>query len=109
MGAGYAGQGQEHSGHQGQSCVDLLTHTEFGLLLASIPEPYKVFTLFLVMTGTRFGEATAIMVGDLDMVSVPALTDQEGLAMAQGQSLLRRADENSEWAMNSFTAAGFGG
>lgn len=53
--------------------VQFLTPTEFGFLFASIPEPYKAFTLFLVMTGTRFGEATAVTVGDLDTVSVPAL------------------------------------
>lgn len=60
-------------GEKVEEDVQFLTHTEFGLLLGSIPEPYKVFTQFLVMTGTRFGEATAVAVGDLDTVSVPAL------------------------------------
>ncbi|MDQ0028798.1 hypothetical protein [Arthrobacter bambusae] len=35
-------------------------------------ERYKAFTEFLVMTGTRFGEATAVTVADVDLMSKPA-------------------------------------
>jgi integrase len=35
-------------------------------------ERYRAFTEFLVMTGTRFGEATAVTVGDVDLMSKPA-------------------------------------
>jgi integrase len=36
-----------------------LTHAEFSLIMEGMGERYKAFTNFLVMTGTRFGEATA--------------------------------------------------
>ncbi len=49
-----------------------LTHAEFGQILALMPERYKDFSQFLVMTGTRFGEATAVTVADVDLLSKPA-------------------------------------
>ncbi|WP_251040069.1 tyrosine-type recombinase/integrase [Arthrobacter sp. ISL-72] len=49
-----------------------LTHAEFGLILEGMGERYKAFTEFLVMTGTRFGEATAVTVADVDLMSKPA-------------------------------------
>jgi integrase len=48
-----------------------LTHAEFSLLIEDIPEQYKTFAKFLVMTGTRFGEATALKVADIDLLSKP--------------------------------------
>lgn len=51
--------------------VRTLTHAEFAQLLALMPERYKVFTQFLVMTGTRFGEATAVTVADVDLLAKP--------------------------------------
>ena len=41
-----------------------LTHAEFSLIMEGMGERYKAFTNFLVMTGTRFGEATALTVAD---------------------------------------------
>jgi integrase len=48
-----------------------LTHAEFSLILEGMAERYKAFTNFLVMTGTRFGEATALTVTDVDLLSRP--------------------------------------
>lgn len=39
-----------------------LTHTELSFIVEGIGERYKAFTNFLVMTGTRFGEVTALTV-----------------------------------------------
>lgn len=41
-----------------------LTHTEFNMILEVMGERHKAFTSFLVMTGTRFGEATALKRSD---------------------------------------------
>ncbi|MBP2266400.1 integrase [Pseudarthrobacter sp. PvP004] len=49
-----------------------LTHAEFGLIMDGIGERYRDFTNFLVMTGTRFGEATALTVADIDLLGKPA-------------------------------------
>ncbi|SKB72847.1 Site-specific recombinase XerD [Arthrobacter sp. 31Cvi3.1E] len=46
-----------------------LTPAEFRLVLDGMDERYKTFVQFLVMTGTRFGEATAIQVADIDLTS----------------------------------------
>jgi integrase len=48
-----------------------LTHAEFSLLFSGMDEQYKTFTKFLVMTGTRFGEATALKVADIDLLFRP--------------------------------------
>lgn len=40
--------------------------------MALMPERYKDFTQFLVMTGTRFGETTAVTVADVDLLAKPA-------------------------------------
>ena len=48
-----------------------LTHAEFGMIMEAMGERYKTFTNFLVMTGTRFGEATALTVADVDLLSKP--------------------------------------
>lgn len=47
-----------------------LTHAEFSLLTAGMQQ-YKTLALFLVMTGARFGEATALRVADIDLLSKP--------------------------------------
>ncbi|NVM97764.1 site-specific integrase [Arthrobacter sp. SDTb3-6] len=52
--------------------AQFLTHAEFGLIMNAMGERYKAFTNFLVTTGTRFGEATAVSIGDLDLTSDPA-------------------------------------
>ncbi|MFK0002659.1 tyrosine-type recombinase/integrase [Paenarthrobacter sp. NPDC090522] len=49
-----------------------LTHAEFGLVMENMGERYRDFTNFLVMTGTRFGEATALTVADIDLLGKPA-------------------------------------
>lgn len=46
-----------------------LTPGEFRLLLDGMDEHYKTFLQFLLMTGTRFGEATAIHVTDIDLAT----------------------------------------
>lgn len=48
-----------------------LTHAEFSLLVEGMHEPYKTFAQFLVMTGARFGEATALKISDIDLLSKP--------------------------------------
>lgn len=49
-----------------------LTHAEFFLVLNGMDDQYKPFISFLVMTGTRFGEATALTVADIDLMSQPS-------------------------------------
>ncbi|WP_420180816.1 tyrosine-type recombinase/integrase [Paenarthrobacter sp. TA1.8] len=49
-----------------------LTHAEFSLIMENMGERYRDFTNFLVMTGTRFGEATALTVADIDLLGKPA-------------------------------------
>jgi integrase len=44
-----------------------LNHAEYSLLISAMDSGYKAFVQFLVMTGTRFGEATAIKVLDVDL------------------------------------------
>lgn len=44
-----------------------LTHEEFALLSSWVPERWRLFPTFLVGTGVRFGEATALTVGHLDL------------------------------------------
>lgn len=60
------------SGDRVEDDARFLTHAEFGQILALMPERYKDFTQFFVMTGTRFGEATAVTVADVDLMSKPA-------------------------------------
>jgi integrase len=49
-----------------------LTHAEFGQGMEGMGERYRDFTNFLVMTGTRIGEATASTVADIDLLGKPA-------------------------------------
>lgn len=44
-----------------------LTPEEFQKLLAKVDEHYKPFVTFLAATGMRWGEATALTVGDVDL------------------------------------------
>ena len=60
------------SGDKVEDDARFLTHAEYSQILALIPERYKDFTDFLIMTGTRFGEATAVTVADVDLFSKPA-------------------------------------
>lgn len=48
-----------------------LSHREFGTLLRFIPEYYRPLTLFLVMTGARWSEATAIEWQDISYDAAP--------------------------------------
>lgn len=66
--------------------VMFLTHAEFGLLIEGIHEPYKTFAQFLVMTGARFGEATALRVTDIDLLSKPATARINKAWKRDGQS-----------------------
>lgn len=44
-----------------------LSPDEFGTLLHYMPERWRPLTDFLISTGMRFGEATALQVGDIDL------------------------------------------
>ena len=59
------------SGENVEDETRFLTHSEFAQILAIMPDRYKDFTQFLVMTGTRFGAATAVTVEDVDLMSNP--------------------------------------
>ncbi|MGK3957582.1 tyrosine-type recombinase/integrase [Arthrobacter sp. R4] len=48
-----------------------LTHAEFSLLSEGLHAQYKTLAQFLVMTGARFGEATALKVANIDLLSKP--------------------------------------
>lgn len=50
----------------------VLTRAEFDLLLACTPDHYKLLTEFLVGTGLRFGEATALNFSDFQLDATPA-------------------------------------
>ncbi|MCC9069769.1 tyrosine-type recombinase/integrase [Arthrobacter cryoconiti] len=52
--------------------AQFLTPDEFAVLPDKIPLGYKVFVQFLVMTGTRFGEANTVTIDDLELPSHPA-------------------------------------
>ncbi|MBG0740679.1 site-specific integrase [Paeniglutamicibacter antarcticus] len=60
------------TGEKPEDEARFLTHREFGLIMDGMKQAYKVFTEFLVMTGTRFGEATAVTVADVDLLAKPA-------------------------------------
>lgn len=62
--AGYGPVGERIEGD-----VQFLTPDGFALLAWKIPEGFKVFVQFLVMTGTRFGEATAATINDIALES----------------------------------------
>jgi len=49
-----------------------LTFEEFTLIRDHMDERYKTFISLLVMTGARFGEATALTVGDVNVAARPA-------------------------------------
>ncbi|MFH5879466.1 tyrosine-type recombinase/integrase [Arthrobacter sp. NA-172] len=59
------------SGEKPEDEERFLTFAEFGLIMECMGKRYKTFTNFLVMTGTRFGEATAVTVADVDLLSKP--------------------------------------
>lgn len=63
---------QMPSGEKPEDEARFLTQREFSLLREAMAGPYKVFIEFLVMTGTRFGEATAVTVADVDVLAKPA-------------------------------------
>ena len=60
--------GTEHA----EDKIHFLTYNDFMRIHAALPDQYKVFALFLVVTGARFGEATAVTVGDLVLDARPA-------------------------------------
>jgi integrase len=47
----------------------MLTRAEVTALLAAIPEQYRPLIVMLVATGIRWGEATALMAGDVDLIA----------------------------------------
>ncbi|WP_298460263.1 site-specific integrase [uncultured Cellulomonas sp.] len=52
--------------------MTVLTRDEFMLLLSKVSPYYQPLVLTLVTTGLRWGEATALTAGDVDLVSRPA-------------------------------------
>ena len=52
--------------------MTMLTRDEFGLLLSKVSAHCQPLVLTLVATGLRWGEATALTAGDVDLVSRPA-------------------------------------
>ena len=52
--------------------MTVLTRDEFGLLLSKVPGFYQPLVLTLVATGLRWGEATALTAGDVDLAARPA-------------------------------------
>lgn len=63
-----------------------LTHSEFNMIVEVMGERYKTFAKFLVMTGTRFGEATALKVADVDLLSKPPIVRVNKAWKRDGQS-----------------------
>lgn len=51
-----------------------LTRPEFDVLHARIPEHYRTLALFLVLTGLRWSEATALTVSDVQLFGRPTVT-----------------------------------
>jgi len=52
--------------------MTVLTRDEFVLLLEKVPAFYQPLVLTLVATGLRWGEATALTAGDVDLAARPA-------------------------------------
>ncbi|WP_129337492.1 tyrosine-type recombinase/integrase [Cellulomonas endophytica] len=52
--------------------MTVLTQAEFALLLSHVPSHYQPLVLLLIATGLRWGEATALTAGDLDLSARPA-------------------------------------
>ncbi|WP_240629690.1 hypothetical protein [Specibacter cremeus] len=63
---------QVPSGEKPEDEARFLTQSEFGLLRDSMADPCRVFSEFLVMTGMRFGEATAVTGADVELLAKPA-------------------------------------
>ena len=47
--------------------MNIFTGDEWHRFIAAMDEHYRPLTMFLVVTGCRFGEATAVQAGDLDL------------------------------------------
>jgi integrase len=52
--------------------ASFLTHEEYELIYRNVRPHYQPFVQFLVATGLRFGEATALTVGDVNLLTLPA-------------------------------------
>lgn len=51
--------------------AQFLTAGEFAMVHRQLDDQYKDLAAFLVLTGARYGEATAITVGDVDLMAKP--------------------------------------
>lgn len=51
--------------------ISFLTYDEFMKIHSALPGQYKTFALFLVVTGARFGEATAVTAADVALTASP--------------------------------------
>jgi integrase len=101
-----------------------LTHEEFAVLLSSVTEPWQTLVEFLVASGARWGEATALRPGDINLAEgtadirrawryVPGQSYQLGPPKTRrsirtidvAPSVLAKLDLSGEWV---FTNSGRG-
>lgn len=65
-----------------------LTTEEVRLLLGFVPEPYRLFVRFLLSTGLRFGEATALTVADFTVAERTVTVNKAWTMGAHGTRVL---------------------
>lgn len=74
-----------------------LTDPEIGRLIAAMPEHWRPLVLLLVATGLRWGEATGLRVGDVDLLAkVPVLRVQRALHELSGTGELVFTDPKTK-------------
>jgi integrase len=60
------------SSEHAEDMIRFLTFEEFVLIREAVPDRYKPFLTFLVVTGARFSEATAVTIRDVNFDGSPA-------------------------------------
>jgi integrase len=80
--------------HKVQREKVLLTHEQVSLLADAVNPWYREFVLFLAYTGLRFGEATALQVGDVNLLKRRILV-RRAWSNVKGQ-LIERPCKNSQ-------------
>jgi integrase len=77
--------------------IRFLTFAEFERIKEALPDRYKPFVLFLVVTGARLGEATAVTVRD---VLFDAFTSEHGTKVSAVRiNKAWKRLENSQWVV----------
>ena len=85
--------------------MTVLTRDEFGLLLSKVSAHYQPLVLTLVATGLRWGEATALTAGDVDLTARPGdRARDEGMEAGRGPALVRRAAQDEAGAADGVAA-----